>query len=88
MVKLETRIKAVKIHLAAAILDKLQKKGVESKHNGERVLKVLKETDMLNLDSGRYLTEITQDNLIDNCGYTYSHNVLPLEELCEVIDNL
>ena len=71
-------------------IDKLiQKKGVKSKHRGEseKVLKV-KGDQQFNLDGGRYLTEITKTELIDNSGYSYQHSCLTLDELCEVVDSL
>ncbi len=70
-------------------VDKLEaliwEKGVESKHNNSKVLRVPDE-QAFNLDGNRYLTEITPSELIDDKGYTYNLEVLNLEQLCEVVD--
>ena len=63
----------------------LIKKGTVSKHRDALVLRLKKE-QQFNLDGGRYATEITQEILLDNCGYEYAISVLPLDELCEIVD--
>lgn len=63
--------------------------GQESKHSDTKVLKVLGDNSMVNLDGSRYLTEInaqTQE-LIDDDGHTYNYDVIPLEDLCQILDN-
>ena len=71
------------------IAELIRKKGVEGKHRGasEKVLKV-KGDQQFNLDGDRYLTEITNTELLDNEGYAYNHSCLTLEQLCEVVDSL
>jgi hypothetical protein len=64
------------------------KKGEESKHNNEMCLKITDNYHNINLDGDRYLTEINSDNLIDNHGYQYQHNVLSTDDLLSVIDYL
>lgn len=71
------------------IAELIRKKGVEGKHRGasEKVLKV-KGDQQFNIEGGRYLTEITGNDLIDNEGYSYQHSCLTLDQLCEVVDSL
>jgi hypothetical protein len=80
--KLATLQKEVTDKIKALII----KKGKESKHKYEQVLRV-KAGQQFNLDGGRYLVEISDVELIDNDGHTYAHDVLPLEKLCEIVDS-
>jgi hypothetical protein len=73
---------AVKIRIRAKIISK----GNISKFRTEKVLKI-KDGQQFNLDGGRYLTEISSTELIDNNGYSYDYSVLPIEKLCEAVDN-
>lgn len=73
----------IRLRLASKIMDK----GVKSKFSSDQVLKV-NDKQMFTLEGGRYLTEISERELIDNNGYRYNHDVLPIEELCKVIDSL
>ena len=70
---------AIRIRIAAKILEK----GVLSEYSGERVLKP---KSTFTLEFGRWLTEITPTELIDNEGYANNHSVMRIEELCEAID--
>lgn len=47
---------------------------------------VTNEDLQFNLEYGLYLTNITRDHLIDNRGYQYSINVLPIEKLVQIAD--
>ena len=69
-------------------LQKLVKsKGRESKHTNDRVLLIKKDEIQFNFERGRYLTEISETNLIDNYGYSYYYSALTLAQLCEIIDS-
>lgn len=71
-------------HIVVAI----QRQGEESKHSSTRVIKITNDDLMFNLSGGRYLTEISENNLIDNSGYTYDYNAITLEQLAEIADSL
>ncbi len=60
--------------------------GKESNHISNPVLK-LNDDQMFNLEGGRYATEISFDNIIDNSGHSYHHESLSLEQRCEIIDS-
>jgi hypothetical protein len=67
----------------------IDEKSEDSSHLGHHKLKVIKikEGDlMFNLEGGRYLTELSQDSLIDNNGYAYAYGQLDYEELCLLAD--
>lgn len=68
----------------------LKSKGVQSHHHGssKKVICVESEDTMFNLEGGRWLMELNEEELIDNKGYTYSHDALSLENLCIVIDEI
>ncbi len=72
--------------VAVKIEKLIKKKGVESEHITDLVLKI-QDDQMFNLEGGRYLTEITSKILIDNNGYSYNHSCLTLEQLCEIADS-
>jgi len=78
--------KQLEISVQMRLRAKILSKGVGSEHRSEKVLKV-KDDQMFNLEGGRFLTEITPTELIDNEGYSYDHSSLELEQLCEAIDN-
>lgn len=65
----------------------IDRKGIESKHRNCLVLKVKSDDLQFNLEGGRYLTEISEDRLIDNEGYDYNFSCLTLEQLCELVDS-
>lgn len=71
-------------HIVVAI----QRQGEQSEHSTTRVIKIANKDLMFNLSGGRYLTEISENDLIDNCGYTYNYNAITLEELAEIADTL
>lgn len=64
----------------------ITKKGEDSKHKDEKVLKVKSDDFQFTLEGKHYLTEISMDELIDEEGYTYSYDVLTLEQLCQLAD--
>lgn len=86
MKTLTEKLQALQVAVRLRISAKIMVKGVESEQNSCRVLAV-KEDQKFNLSGGRYLTEITAQELIDNEGYTYNHSQLTLEQLCEAVDN-
>ena len=71
---------------AAKIAKLIKKRGKESKHRNEQVLKI-KDDQQFNLDGGSYLIEMTPTELIDNYGHSYSYDCLNLEQLCEIADS-
>ena len=79
--------KELELFVSNKIAKAIKARGVKSEHRSDLVIKV-KDDQMFNLDGGRYLTEITEDELIDDGGYSYHHSVLTLEQLCEIADNL
>ena len=70
------------------VFDIIRKQGVESKHCTDQCLKITDDNYMFNLDGGRYLTEITEEKLIDDKGYSYNHSVLDVDDLIGLIDHL
>jgi hypothetical protein len=70
------------------VRDIIKSKGVSSKHNNEKCLRISNPEYMRNLDGHRYLMEINSDSLVDNEGYNYNYNVLSIEDLLSVIDYL
>lgn len=83
--KLETFNQAVK----DTIQELLETKGVVSRFdNSCLVLLIQDDNAMFNLDSRRYLVEISEDELIDNEGYRYGFESLKLEDLCIAIDSV
>ena len=70
------------------IFELINENGVESKHNSSQCLKIEADEFMFNLEGGRYLTEITNGDLVDNNGYEYSFYVLDTEDLLSLVDHL
>ncbi len=64
----------------------IQTEGVKSEFSYGLVLKIEDENLMFNLGSSRYLIEISEKELIDNSGYTYSYGVLQPEQFMELVD--
>lgn len=65
----------------------IRQRGEDSRHRGERVLKIRKDELQFNLDGNRYLEEIGSTELIDNQGYSYNYDALTLDQLCEIVDS-
>jgi hypothetical protein len=70
------------------VRDIINRKGVSSKHNSEKCLRVTDDDHMHNLEGSRYLTEINSNSLVDSQGYEYNYSVLSIEDLLSVIDYL
>lgn len=68
------------------INEKIRKSKDKSKSYSVKVIKITDEQLMFNLEGGRYLTEISEENLIDNQGYLYNYSVLPYEDFMELAD--
>jgi hypothetical protein len=87
MEKLMDKYKALEIAARIRLGAKLEAKGKQSKHSNTTVLKIKKD-QQFNLDGGRWLTEISAEHLIDDCGYTYDHSVITIEQFCQAIDKV
>jgi hypothetical protein len=87
MKSLTDKLQDLKVHIKVRLASKLKSKGEKSQHCSDTVLKV-KCAQMFNIEGGRWLSEISHEKLIDNEGYSYIHDVLPIEQLCEAIDNV
>lgn len=68
------------------INEKIRKSKDESKSYSVKIIKITDDQLMFNLEGGRYLTEISEENLIDNEGYLYNYCVLPYEDFMELTD--
>lgn len=79
MEKLVDKLEEFKAEISQRIKFLLQTKGIESQFSTDKVLQITDEEQMLNLEDGRYLVEISENCLIDNCGYRYSHDIIGLE---------
>lgn len=88
MIGLTDNLDKFRIELAQQIQFILEKRGVESQFSTDRVIRVEDEAQMFNFEGGRYLVEISENELIDNCGYRYSLDAIQLEELCSVLDSI
>lgn len=88
MIGLTDKLDKFKVELEQQIQLILEKRGVKSQFSTDRVLRVENEAQMLHLEGGRYLVEILENKLIDNCGYRYSFDTIQLEELCSVLDSI
>ncbi len=89
MKKLAKELNNLQIEVATNIEKLLETKGVPSRFTNSRLVLVIHDENMMfNLDSRRHLVEISEDELVDNEGYTYEHSVLELEDLCTAIDSV
>ena len=85
---LEKQLEELSKKVIAQICVLLDSKGVKSKHSSNIVLQLADEEKMFNLEGGRYLTEITETELIDDRGYTYFLDSITINQLCEVVDSI
>jgi hypothetical protein len=69
-----------------AIAAKIKSVGVESQHNDSWKCIKIKDEDLQFNIGPRYLTEVTENHLIDNSGYLYSYQVLSYDQLTELAD--
>ena len=70
------------------LCDLIQKKGEESGFVAGKCFKIKEGNYRYNLYDGRYLVEITQQDLIDNSGYTYDYTTLEAKQLLSLIDHI
>ncbi len=89
MEKLGAKLEEFNQSVKDAIATLLETKGVVSRFDNSSLVLVIQEDEaMFNLDSRRYLVEISEDELIDNEGYRYDFDSLKLEDLCIAIDSV
>ena len=88
MEKLTEKLETLNQEIVQRIIELIEAKGVTSKHRNDKVLAIQDEEQMYNIERGRWLTEITPSELIDNCGYSCGHDSVSLEELCLAIDSI
>lgn len=73
--------------LASEIEVLIKKKGIESEFKNAKVLK-LKDEHQYNLEGcDTYAVELEVGTFIGHNGHAYSHSVLSLEKLCEIVDS-
>lgn len=80
------KLEKLRTDLELKISRKAKKQVRYSKHQSNKAILIKRAN--INLDGERWLEEVTPYDLIDNRGYSYSYNVLTLEELCEVADEI
>lgn len=89
MEKLGAKLKKFNQAVKDTIQELLETKGVPSRFTNSRLVLVIHEDDaMFNLGSSNWLVEISEDELFDNEGYSYSFDSLNLEDLCIAIDSV
>lgn len=89
MEKLGAKLEAFNQDVKDTIEALLETKGVPSRFTNSRLVLVIHDEDaMFNLDSRRYLVEISEDELFDNEGYSYNFDSLKLEDLCIAVDSV
>lgn len=70
----------------ATLSDLVREHGTESKFRNDLVLNCNIIPKDYSLDNGRYLQEISVNELIDNQGYGYSASVLDIEDFFAIVD--
>jgi len=86
MEKLTEKLETFNQEIVQRIIDLMETKGAPQ--DGRMVLPIQYEEQMYNIEGGRWLVGITPTNLIDNGGYSYSHDAISLENLCLAIDSI
>jgi hypothetical protein len=87
MKKFSQKLTTLKDEIQKKLFLLIQKRDEVSKYQSTLVLKIKKDELQFNLGGNRYLIEISPTELIDNYGYTYSHDALTIEQWCEIIDS-
>ena len=64
----------------------INNKGEKSKHISNNVLIITDDDLMFNIEGENYLKEISEYNLIDNRGYSYSFFAIEIENLMKITD--
>lgn len=63
--------------------------GTESEMGHYNSLMIMDDDLKFNTESGRWIEEITETSLIDNCGYSYGfYGILDTEQLLSIVDHL
>lgn len=88
MGKFKNKINKLEDQIKAEINRLLNKKGYKSRFSNTRVLHITDERLWYNVENGRFVVELTDKEFIDNEGYRYDLYVLPITEVCEIIDSL
>lgn len=70
----------------AKLSDLVRLHGEESKFKNCKVIKIDSYLDRTELENGRYLSEVSQNELIDDYGYEYSANVLEVTQFLSLVD--
>lgn len=85
--KYQDKYKKLEQEISAKIEALIEKKGVESEFSNTQVLKI-KDEQQYNLEGcNTYAVELAVGSFIAHNGYPYSHSVLSLEKLCEIVDS-
>ena len=82
----QNKLAELRRNIASDIHAKIKTNGTDSEYSHETVIGISDDNLKYNLDGGRFLTEISTHNLIDNHGYTYSYDVIDLDQLAELTD--
>jgi len=88
MIKFENKLDDLIAQAKAKLLILIEAYGNESDSADKNVIIVTNADFMFNLDNGKYLIELSEDELIDNEGYCYSHSVLEITKYLTLIDYL
>lgn len=65
----------------------IEAKGKESKHSPIQCLQIDSNSICINVNTG-FISEFSDEGLIDNEGYQYSFFSITTDELCQLIDHL
>ncbi|MDR0793590.1 MAG: hypothetical protein LBE82_09810 [Chitinophagaceae bacterium] len=85
--KLQYKLCLLNNEINKTVIELLEMMGEKSCFMHQTVFKIKDEKYMFNLEAGRYLSEITETNLVDNFGYCYSWDTLSVGEWCEMLDS-
>ena len=66
----------------------IKSEGVVSEINNKKCLVIMNPHKMFPLDSVSYLSEINEDNLIDNAGYSHKYSTILIENFFSLVDYL
>ncbi len=88
MIKFEDKLDDLIDQARTKLIILIEMYGVDSDFTNKDVM-IITDTDfMFNLDGARYLIELSEDELIDDKGYSYSHSVLEVTKYLTLIDHL
>ncbi len=72
--------------MKAVIAKRVKSQGSESKFTSGKVITIYNDDYNFNLDGGRWLLEVDEQRIYDNCGYHYDYSVLEATQLAELTD--